>query len=202
MEYLSLYRTPAGSGSILPLAQDITPPNNTALTKTLESYLDGMGHKLDNRDALRQRFGNTLEWYTSLRHITHAKIDSLISEPRIVNGASIGATYQSTFNSGSVIKSFSTHTADAVRPQPCSHSFEYVLVRVVVENRRTLVSHQTRPIVLGTNFTPESSLPRSSSPSKRSRVVPIPSPSATPTPTDHDHAGRHGIYSRSWKIAG
>ncbi|KAJ7493740.1 hypothetical protein FB451DRAFT_1387890 [Mycena latifolia] len=29
------------------------PPNNTALTKTLESYLDSLGYKLDNRDALR-----------------------------------------------------------------------------------------------------------------------------------------------------
>jgi hypothetical protein len=28
------------------------PPNNTALTKTLETYLDSMGYKLNNRARL------------------------------------------------------------------------------------------------------------------------------------------------------
>ncbi|KAJ6487508.1 hypothetical protein DFH09DRAFT_948543, partial [Mycena vulgaris] len=54
------------------------PPNNTALTKTLESYLDSLGYKLDNRDALRRCFGNALEWYTSMRHITTNKIDRIV----------------------------------------------------------------------------------------------------------------------------
>ncbi|KAJ7821848.1 hypothetical protein B0H13DRAFT_2241700 [Mycena leptocephala] len=62
------------------------PPNNTALTKTLETYLDSMGYKLDNRvcllDALRRRFGNALEWYTSMRHRTTEKIDGIISLAR------------------------------------------------------------------------------------------------------------------------
>ncbi|KAJ6581299.1 hypothetical protein B0H19DRAFT_1251527 [Mycena capillaripes] len=58
------------------------PPNNTALTKTLEGYLDEMGYKVDNRDTLRRRFGNALEWYTSMRHMTTARIDSIILQAR------------------------------------------------------------------------------------------------------------------------
>ncbi|KAJ7851149.1 hypothetical protein B0H14DRAFT_3662493 [Mycena olivaceomarginata] len=60
------------------------PPNNTALTKTLETYLDSMGYKLANhtQDALRRRFGNALEWYTSMRHRTTEKIDGIISLAR------------------------------------------------------------------------------------------------------------------------
>ncbi|KAJ7462442.1 hypothetical protein FB451DRAFT_1404244 [Mycena latifolia] len=44
--------------------------------------IDFLGYKLDNRDALRQRFGNGLEWYTSMRYVTTAKIDSIISLSR------------------------------------------------------------------------------------------------------------------------
>ncbi|KAJ6528468.1 hypothetical protein B0H19DRAFT_854336, partial [Mycena capillaripes] len=46
------------------------PPNNTVLTRTLKGYLDGMGYKVDNWvgfiDTLCHRFGNALEWYTSM----------------------------------------------------------------------------------------------------------------------------------------
>ncbi|KAJ7247675.1 hypothetical protein B0H12DRAFT_978022, partial [Mycena haematopus] len=58
------------------------PPNNTALSTALEGYMDSMGYKLDNRDALRRRFGNALEWYTAMRHIANAKIDDIVSISR------------------------------------------------------------------------------------------------------------------------
>ncbi|KAK6974115.1 hypothetical protein R3P38DRAFT_3335893 [Favolaschia claudopus] len=58
------------------------PPNNTAISTTLEEVLDDMGYKLSNRNALRRRFGNALEWYSAMRDLTTAKIDAAISSAR------------------------------------------------------------------------------------------------------------------------
>ncbi|KAK7006713.1 hypothetical protein R3P38DRAFT_3325968 [Favolaschia claudopus] len=58
------------------------PPNNTAISTTLEEVLDDMGYKLSNRNALRRRFGNALEWYSAMRDLTAAKIDAAISTAR------------------------------------------------------------------------------------------------------------------------
>ncbi|KAK6971788.1 hypothetical protein R3P38DRAFT_3336656 [Favolaschia claudopus] len=58
------------------------PPNNTVISTTLEEVLDDMGYKLSNRNALRRRFGNALEWYSAMRDLTAAKIDAAISTAR------------------------------------------------------------------------------------------------------------------------
>ncbi|KAF7364466.1 hypothetical protein MSAN_01108000 [Mycena sanguinolenta] len=57
-------------------------PNNTALANTLETFLDSMGYKLENRDALRRRFGNALDWYISMRHLLDSQIDDMVSISR------------------------------------------------------------------------------------------------------------------------
>ncbi|KAJ7773711.1 hypothetical protein DFH07DRAFT_952753 [Mycena maculata] len=54
------------------------PPNNTAFCNTLEGFLSSRGYKLMTKDTLRVRFGNALEWYTSLQHATKAKIDAAL----------------------------------------------------------------------------------------------------------------------------
>ncbi|KAF8180071.1 hypothetical protein K438DRAFT_1447976, partial [Mycena galopus ATCC 62051] len=54
------------------------PPNNTTVTNALKAYVDSMGSKLDNRDALQHRFRNALEWYISMRHRVNAKINTTV----------------------------------------------------------------------------------------------------------------------------
>ncbi|KAJ7439184.1 hypothetical protein B0H11DRAFT_1934777 [Mycena galericulata] len=53
-------------------------PNNTAFCNTMEAFLSSRGYKLATKDTLRMRFGNALEWYTSLQHATRAKIDAAL----------------------------------------------------------------------------------------------------------------------------
>ncbi|KAJ7447425.1 hypothetical protein FB451DRAFT_1411843 [Mycena latifolia] len=55
------------------------PPNNTAFCNTLESFLLSQGYKLTTKDTLRIRFGNALEWYSSLQHATNSKIDMILA---------------------------------------------------------------------------------------------------------------------------
>ncbi|KAJ7612604.1 hypothetical protein FB45DRAFT_981861 [Roridomyces roridus] len=67
-------------------------PNNTAFSNTLEAFLRGRGYKLTTRDTLRIRFGNALEWYTSLQHATHAAVDATLELVReTVIGPSIAS---------------------------------------------------------------------------------------------------------------
>ncbi|KAJ7453455.1 hypothetical protein FB451DRAFT_1185263 [Mycena latifolia] len=58
------------------------PPNNTAFCNTLESFLSSQGYKLTTKDTLRIRFGNALEWYSSLQHATNSKIDMILTAAR------------------------------------------------------------------------------------------------------------------------
>ncbi|KAJ7474951.1 hypothetical protein FB451DRAFT_1034933 [Mycena latifolia] len=58
------------------------PPNNTAFCNTLESFLSSRGYKLTTKDTLRIRFGNALEWYSSLQHATNSKIDMILAAAR------------------------------------------------------------------------------------------------------------------------
>ncbi|KAJ7441391.1 hypothetical protein B0H11DRAFT_1749809 [Mycena galericulata] len=58
------------------------PPNNTAFCNTMEAFLSSRGYKLATKDTLRVRFGNALEWYTSLQHATRAKIDAALDVVR------------------------------------------------------------------------------------------------------------------------
>ncbi|KAJ7469552.1 hypothetical protein FB451DRAFT_1038682 [Mycena latifolia] len=58
------------------------PPNNTAFCNTLESFLSSRGYKLITKDTLRIRFGNALEWYTSLQHAANSKIDTILAAAR------------------------------------------------------------------------------------------------------------------------
>ncbi|KAJ7477637.1 hypothetical protein FB451DRAFT_1396593 [Mycena latifolia] len=55
------------------------PPNNTAFCNMLESFLSSRGYKLTTKDTLRIRFGNALEWYSSLQHATNSKIDMILA---------------------------------------------------------------------------------------------------------------------------
>ncbi|CAK5269531.1 unnamed protein product [Mycena citricolor] len=66
---------------VLDFAQDLflnQAPNNRALTKTIKQCLDRLGYKLPNRESLRRQFGNTLEYYTILRHRTDQAMDDIL----------------------------------------------------------------------------------------------------------------------------
>ncbi|KAJ7187566.1 hypothetical protein GGX14DRAFT_580987 [Mycena pura] len=58
------------------------PPNNRAFCSTLEMFLHARGFKLATQDTLRVRFGNALEWYTSLHQAMRDKIDNLLDAAR------------------------------------------------------------------------------------------------------------------------
>ncbi|KAF7374037.1 hypothetical protein MSAN_00284400 [Mycena sanguinolenta] len=58
------------------------PPNNTAFCNTLEGFLASRGFKLTTKDTLRVRFGNALEWYTTLRNRVATEIDKLMDAAR------------------------------------------------------------------------------------------------------------------------
>ena len=58
------------------------PPNNRAFCNTLETFLRTRGFKLATHDTLRVRFGNALEWYTSLHQAMREKIDDLLDAAR------------------------------------------------------------------------------------------------------------------------
>ena len=77
------------------------PPNNRAFCSTLETFLHARGFKLatqvislfacrrfriininETQDTLRVRFGNALEWYTSLHQAMRDKIDNLLDAAR------------------------------------------------------------------------------------------------------------------------
>ncbi|KAJ7723613.1 hypothetical protein DFH07DRAFT_705461, partial [Mycena maculata] len=60
------------------------PPNNTTFCNTLEGFLSSRGYKLTTKDTLLVRFGNALEWYTSLQHATKAKINAALDVVRSV----------------------------------------------------------------------------------------------------------------------
>ncbi|KAJ7344069.1 hypothetical protein DFH08DRAFT_701729, partial [Mycena albidolilacea] len=60
-------------------------PNNTAFTATLEGFLSKRGYKLAMKDTMRVRFGNALEWYTSLHLTTRNTIDKLIDTAREIS---------------------------------------------------------------------------------------------------------------------
>ncbi|KAF8149681.1 hypothetical protein K438DRAFT_1910421 [Mycena galopus ATCC 62051] len=66
------------------------PPNNTAICHTLEGFLGSRGYKLTTKDTLRIRFGNTLDWYTSLRGAVTAATEKLLTLARnIIRGDEI-----------------------------------------------------------------------------------------------------------------
>ncbi|KAJ7215361.1 hypothetical protein GGX14DRAFT_562578 [Mycena pura] len=58
------------------------PPNNRAFCSTLETFLRARGFQLATQDTLRVRFGNALEWYTSLRQALGEEIDKLLDAAR------------------------------------------------------------------------------------------------------------------------
>ncbi|KAJ7156562.1 hypothetical protein C8R43DRAFT_883873 [Mycena crocata] len=93
------------------------PPNNTALTKTLETCLDSLGYKVENRDALRRRLGNVLEWYTSMRHLSTARIDGVISEARNL----LRDPAPSRDDSSHPQTSSPPHTPSTPTPHKCDH---------------------------------------------------------------------------------
>ncbi|KAJ6534059.1 hypothetical protein DFH09DRAFT_1250036 [Mycena vulgaris] len=150
------------------------PPNNIALTKTLESYLDSLGYKLDNRDALRRRFGNTLEWYTSMRHVATNKIDSIISLSRDLLPQNCREPEPTSTPRASPPPSPTTTTPPSspppLSPSSPASSWRQAPPSSPLKRRR---SSPAPP--------PDSSPP--ASPSKRSRAAsPSPAPSATPEP--------------------
>ncbi|KAF8177163.1 hypothetical protein K438DRAFT_1978804 [Mycena galopus ATCC 62051] len=66
------------------------PPNNTAICHTLEGFLGSRGYKLTTKDTLRIRFGNALDWYTSLRGAVTAATEKLLTLARnIIRGDEI-----------------------------------------------------------------------------------------------------------------
>ncbi|CAK5268150.1 unnamed protein product [Mycena citricolor] len=70
---------------VLDFVQDLflnQAPNNRALTKTIEQCLDCLGYKLPNQESLRRQFGNTLEYYTILRHWTDQAMDDILQSVR------------------------------------------------------------------------------------------------------------------------
>ncbi|KAF7372941.1 hypothetical protein MSAN_00501100 [Mycena sanguinolenta] len=81
------------------------PPNNTVMANTLEGFLAKHGYKLATKDTLRVRFGNALEWYTSLCLATRAKIDQLLDNAREIaldfddpNPATLSSTQDQPFD--------------------------------------------------------------------------------------------------------
>ncbi|KAF7314817.1 hypothetical protein MKEN_00956100 [Mycena kentingensis (nom. inval.)] len=56
-------------------------PNNTALCKTIESFLAFRGYQLEFGQRLRIRFGNAYTWYTSLYYSARKRVDDAVSEP-------------------------------------------------------------------------------------------------------------------------
>ncbi|KAF7329534.1 CxC2 domain-containing protein [Mycena kentingensis (nom. inval.)] len=56
-------------------------PNNTALCKTIESFLAFRGYQLELGQRLRIRFGNAYTWYTSLYYSARKRVDDAVSEP-------------------------------------------------------------------------------------------------------------------------
>ncbi|KAJ7430688.1 hypothetical protein B0H11DRAFT_2391891 [Mycena galericulata] len=169
------------------------PPNNTAMTKTLETYLDSMGFKLENRDALRRRFGNALEWYTSLRHITTSKIDRIITLSRDLLPQNSPSPPPSPRTAPSSPPSSPVPETPA-RPPPAASP---------TSSPPWPETPPSSPSKRKRAPSPPDSSPPASSPSKRARdsspspssppVTPRPPPPATSAPgtpePDHDHAG-------------
>ncbi|KAE9387146.1 hypothetical protein BT96DRAFT_1005404 [Gymnopus androsaceus JB14] len=57
-------------------------PNNTAVSGTLEAFLEERGYVMRGEDPLRRRFGNALQWYNTLQdHALHF-VDELIDVAR------------------------------------------------------------------------------------------------------------------------
>ncbi|KAJ7659678.1 hypothetical protein DFH06DRAFT_1402738 [Mycena polygramma] len=146
------------------------PPNNTALTRTLEGFLDSMGYKLDNWDALRRRFGTALEWYTSMRHLTTARISRIIDAARNLLPENCASQEGSVASDAPA----STSRPSTPRPSTLRSSTPSTPLRSSPLKRKLPSSSATSP--------PDSSPP--SSPSKRARTgAPSSSPSPSPPPT-------------------
>ncbi|KAJ3715792.1 hypothetical protein C8R42DRAFT_698260 [Lentinula raphanica] len=54
-------------------------PNTTALADTIRDFLCSQGYNMQGEDPLRRRFGNALQWYTSLQDAITQFVDSLLS---------------------------------------------------------------------------------------------------------------------------
>ncbi|THU87793.1 hypothetical protein K435DRAFT_577082, partial [Dendrothele bispora CBS 962.96] len=59
-------------------------PNHTAWCSTVEDFLRCQGYRLEGKDPLRRRFGNTLQWFNSLQASCETYISGLLNDARQV----------------------------------------------------------------------------------------------------------------------
>ncbi|KAE9388317.1 hypothetical protein BT96DRAFT_1074276, partial [Gymnopus androsaceus JB14] len=57
-------------------------PNHTAVSSTLEAFLEDRGYVMKGEDPLRRRFSNALQWYNTLQDRASHFIDELIDVAR------------------------------------------------------------------------------------------------------------------------
>ncbi|KAJ3793185.1 hypothetical protein GGU11DRAFT_692266 [Lentinula aff. detonsa] len=57
-------------------------PNNTAISNTLDEFLQAQGYQMKGEDPLRRRFGSALQWFNSLLHATTQFVDSIVAVTR------------------------------------------------------------------------------------------------------------------------
>ncbi|KAK7433847.1 hypothetical protein VKT23_020516 [Stygiomarasmius scandens] len=57
-------------------------PNHTAWCSAVEDFLRGQGYRLQGKDPLRRRFGNALQWFSSMKAHLDVFIKSLLSKTR------------------------------------------------------------------------------------------------------------------------
>ncbi|THU85905.1 hypothetical protein K435DRAFT_684691 [Dendrothele bispora CBS 962.96] len=59
-------------------------PNHTAWCGAVEDFLRCQGYRLEGKDPLRRRFGNTLQWFNSLQASCETYISGLLNDTRQV----------------------------------------------------------------------------------------------------------------------
>ncbi|KAE9382593.1 hypothetical protein BT96DRAFT_767552, partial [Gymnopus androsaceus JB14] len=53
-------------------------PNHTAVSSTLEAFLEDRGYVMKGEDPIRRRFSNALQWYNTLQDRASHFIDELM----------------------------------------------------------------------------------------------------------------------------